>query len=218
MPRTLAAVLAMALALLCALPAQAQNANACWNRDLERIDYLANPPEHGDNNFFTTMVAQSGNVTLLYPAKKSLMEFPQRLYRIRADLHTGTAATATGCTNTYLNGLNYFMSQYAVAPAATAALQGKYKSTTTYPDPDTTYAGGGGVNDGFDGSKYYRYTNWMPVKSGNSITTGTPEDATTACNAALSDPANLYDPACTGNSCNSSSNISACVACVQIAG
>src|SRR5690349_779328 len=122
MPRTLAAVFATALAVLFALPAQAQNANACWNRDLERMDYLANPPEHGDNNFFTTMVAQSGNVSLLYPTKKTMLEFTQRLYRIKYDLHSG-ASPSTGCTNSYLSGRTYFMGTNASAPAGAASLQ-----------------------------------------------------------------------------------------------
>src|SRR5258707_14703878 len=106
MPRPLDPASAAALALLLALPAQAQNANSCWNRDLERMDYLANPPEHGDNQFFTTVVAQTANVTLLYPAKKSLLEFPHLLYRIRKDLG---GASPTGCTITYLSGLTYSM-------------------------------------------------------------------------------------------------------------
>jgi type IV pilus assembly protein PilY1 len=188
-----------------ALPAQAQNANACWNRDLERMDYLVNPPEHGDNQFFTTVVAQTANVTLLYPAKKSLMEFPQRLYRIRKDLG---GASPTACTNTYLSGLTYFMPTTVLPPAGASSLQGTYKSTTTYPDPDTTYAGGGGVNDGFVSTSYYRYQNW-PANGG-----GVAEDATTACTTALTAVGNV----CSGASCSSASNIAACTSCVSNSG
>src|SRR5260370_2451573 len=205
MPRTLAPASAAALALLLALPAQAQTANACWNRDLERMDYLANPPEHGDNQFFTTVVAQTANVTLLYPAKKSLMEFPQRLYRIRKDLG---GASPTACTNTYLSGLTYFMPTTVLPPAGASSLQGTYKSTTTYPDPDTTYAGGGGVNDGFVSTSYYRYQNW-PANGG-----GVAEDATTACTTALTAVGNV----CSGASCSSASNIAACTSCVSNSG
>src|SRR5260370_40460568 len=117
MPRTLAPASAAALALLLALPAQPQNANPCWTRDLERMDYLASPPEHGDNQFFTTVVAQTANVTLLYPAKKSLLEFPQRLYRIPKDLG---GASPTGCSNTYLSSLTYLMPM-TVLPRAGAS-------------------------------------------------------------------------------------------------
>src|ERR1700676_4862237 len=157
MNRALLAGFALASLLLGGSGAQAANANACWNRDLERMDYLIDPPEHGDNNFFTTVVAQTGNVTLLYPGKKSMMEFPQRLYRIRADLG---GASPTGCSNTYLNNRTYFMPTTVTPPAGAASLQGTYNPNTTYPDPDTTYAGGGGVNDGFSSTSYYQSQQW----------------------------------------------------------
>jgi len=154
----------------------AGNANACWNRDLERIDYLANPPEHGDNTFFTTVVAQTGNVTLLYPAKQSLREFAQRLYRIRVDLG---GSGPTGCTNAYLNNRQYFMRTTVTPPAGAATLQGSYKPGTTYPDPDTTYSGGGGVNAGFAAASAYEYQQW-PANDA-----GTPQAPANACAAAL---------------------------------
>src|SRR6266481_1192484 len=154
----------------------AGNANACWNRDLERIDYLANPPEHGDNTFFTTVVAQTGNVTLLYPAKQSLREFAQRLYRIRVDLG---GSGPTGCTNAYLNNRQYFMRTTVTPPAGAATLQGSYKPGTTYPDPDTTYSGGGGVNAGFAAASAYEYQQWPA----NDV--GTPQAPANACAAAL---------------------------------
>src|SRR6266849_6649446 len=58
-----------ALLALCAPAAAFAQATSYWDRNVERMDYLTNPPERGDNNFFTTVVAQTGNVTLLYPAK-----------------------------------------------------------------------------------------------------------------------------------------------------
>ena len=72
-------LLSAVCALLAPAAAFAANANSCWDRDVERMDYLTNPPERGDNNFFTTVVAQTGNVTLLYPAKTSMREFTERL-------------------------------------------------------------------------------------------------------------------------------------------
>src|SRR6266478_1632152 len=103
-----------ALALAAAPSARAANDNSSWDRDIERMDYLTDPPERGDNNFFTTVVAQTGNVSLLYPAKTSMREFTLRLYRIRVDLG---GASPTGCTNTYLNNLQYFMPTNVNAPA-----------------------------------------------------------------------------------------------------
>src|SRR5260370_27500448 len=183
--------------------AQAGNANACLNRDLERMDYSANPPEHGDNTFFPTVVAQTGNVTLLYPAKKRRRVFPQRLYRMRADFG------GTACSNAYLNGRTYFMPTSVTPPAGAASLQGAYKTGTTYPDPDTTYAGGGGVNAGFASASAYEYQQWPANDS------GTPQTPTAACTAALSAPGLI---SCPGGSCSSSSNISACTSCLSTAG
>ncbi len=164
------------LLALCAPAAALAQATSYWDRNVERMDYLTNPPERGDNNFFTTVVAQTGNVTLLYPAKNSMREFTQRLYRIRVDLG---GVTPTGCSNTYLNNLNYFMPTNVNAPAGQAAMQGIFDPTKTYPDPETTYAGGGGVSDNFASASYYRYGNW-PVGSNPA---GTAETATAACSA-----------------------------------
>src|SRR5438477_1302944 len=156
----------VALLALCA-PAAAfgQNATSYWDRDIERMDYLTNPPERGDNNFFTTVVAQTGNVTLLYPAKTSMKEFTQRLYRIRVDLGGATptppkTSAAARCDNAYLNNLTYFMPTNVNPPAGQAAMQGLFDPTKAYPDPETTYAGGGGVTDKFDNASYYLYGNW----------------------------------------------------------
>ena len=88
------------MVLLGAARALADVDQACWNRDVERIDYLQNPPEGGDNEFFTGVSDTSGNtnVTLIWPSHATLMDFSQRLYRIRVDLG-GTSPT--GCSNAY---------------------------------------------------------------------------------------------------------------------
>src|SRR3954469_11790023 len=135
----------VALLALCAPAAALAQATSYWDRDVERMEYLTNPPERGDNNFFTTVVAQTGNVSLVYPAKASLGEFTERLYRIRVDL--GGSAPAR-CTNQYLNGLTYFMPKDVNAPAGSPTYQGSYKPTLNYPDPET-YTGGGAKNQGF---------------------------------------------------------------------
>ncbi|MBF5042813.1 hypothetical protein FGE12_10450 [Aggregicoccus sp. 17bor-14] len=147
-----------AAALLLASSALASNEDdtACWNRDVERLDFFSNPPERGDNQFFTGTSAQGSNtnVTLVYPAKASMKQFTHRMYSIRQ--------AGTGCANTYLNGLTYFMSTNVAPPTGAAALQGTYKnsSTVSYPDPGPTYAGGGGQSDGLTPGNAYRYLTW----------------------------------------------------------
>ena len=173
----------VALLALCAPAVALAQATSEWDRNVERMDYLTNPPERGDNNFFTTVVAQTGNVTLLYPAKTSMREFSQRLYRIRVDLG---GVTPTRCDNTYLNGLAYFMPTNVNAPAGQAAMQGIFDPTKNYPDPETTYAGGGGVSNNFANASFYLYGNW-PVGSNPA---GTAQTSDAAC-AALKDAAGL---------------------------
>ncbi len=172
-----------ALLALCAPAAAFAQATSYWDRNVERMDYLTNPPERGDNNFFTTVVAQTGNVTLLYPAKTSMREFTQRLYRIRVDLG---GLTPTGCGNTYLNNLQYFMPTNVNAPAGQVAMQGIFDPTKNYPDPETTYAGGGGVGDNFSNTSFYMYGDW-PVGSNPA---GNAQTAAAACGA-LKDAAGL---------------------------
>jgi type IV pilus assembly protein PilY1 len=176
-------LLAALLALCAPAAALAQNATSSWDRNVERMDYLTNPPERGDNNFFTTVVAQTGNVTLLYPAKNSLKEFSQRLYRIRVDLG---GLTPTRCDNAYLNALTYFMPTNVNAPAGQAAMQGVFDPLKSYPDPETTYSGGGGVSNNFANASFYLYGNW-PVGSNPA---GTAQTAAAACGA-LKDAAGL---------------------------
>src|SRR2546430_4122685 len=127
----------VALLALCAPAVALAQATSEWDRNVERMDYLTNPPERGDNNFFTTVVAQTGNVTLLYPAKTSMREFTQRLYRIRVDLG---GVTPTRCDNAYMNGLAYFMPTNVNAPAGQPAMQGGFGPPTNHPDPATTHA------------------------------------------------------------------------------
>jgi type IV pilus assembly protein PilY1 len=112
-----------------------------------------------------------------------MKEFPQRLYRIRVDLG---GATPTRCDNAYLNGRPYFMPTNVNAPAGQAAMQGVFDGTKDYPDPETTYAGGGGVNDNFANASYYLYGNW-PVGSNPA---GVAQTAAAACGT-LKDSAGL---------------------------
>ncbi|MGQ0507117.1 MAG: hypothetical protein ACT4TC_17555, partial [Myxococcaceae bacterium] len=151
--------LCFALALFFTGPVVAATDLACWNRDIERMDHLENPPEHGDNGFFTGVSNQSDstNVVLLYPASSSMRELTQKLYRIRVDLG---GITPTGCTNAYLDSLSYFMPNTVAPPAGSAALQGIYSSAKNYPDPGPSYSGGGGQADGLTNNKAYRYLQW----------------------------------------------------------
>ncbi len=148
-----------------ATPALAATDTACWNRDIERLDFFLDPPEKGDNTFFTAVSNsdQNTNVVLLYSATTTMKEFPQKLYRIRVDLG-GT--TPTGCTNTYLNNRTYFMPTDVTAPAGSSALQGVYSASKTYPDPGPTYSGGSGQSDGLSNTSYYQYGNWGVNGSG----------------------------------------------------
>jgi type IV pilus assembly protein PilY1 len=154
--------------MLSGAAASAATDNACWNRDIERLDYYLNPPEKGDNGFFTGATSNTGNtnVTMVYPDKVTMRDFTQRLYRIRVDLG------GTGCSNAYLNGLTYFMSDQAPAPAGSAANQGVYSSAKTYPDPGNYVEGTAAANSGYDftdgltSGRYYRYRNWGANGSG----------------------------------------------------
>ena len=154
--------------------ASAATNNACWNRDVEQLDYSIDPPEHGDQRFFTTIsnTSDNTNVVLLYPDKASLKDFSQRLYRIKVDLG---GASPTGCSNAYLNSMSYFMLDSVAAPAGATALQGVYSSAKTYPDPGPTYSGGAGQSDGLSVGSAYRYLNW-PANGGGSA-----ETVATAC-------------------------------------
>ncbi len=177
-----------------AAPAFGATDSACWNRDLERTEYYVNPPENGDNNFFTSVSSQNQNtnVVLLYPDHASMKELPQKLYRLRVDLG---GASPTGCSNAYLNAAEYFMPSTVTAPAGSALLQGTYSAAKVYPDPGPTYSGGGGQSDGLAVGSAYRYLNW-PANGG-----GTAETVAAACTNAAS-----------------AVRVAACTACVQTRG
>ena len=173
---------------------------ACWNRDVERIDYYLNPPERGDNQFFTAISSQSDNtnVTLLYPAQASMKEFTQRLYRIRVDLG---GATPTGCTNDVPEQPRLLHAhERDPARRARPALQGTYKPASTYPDPGPTYSGGGGQSDGLGGGQR------LPVPELARATAGRDRETfATACTNAGGAaqtgglPAPAWTPAATGS-------------------
>jgi len=183
--------------------ALSQTDNACWNRDVERMDFFQNPPEGGDNNFFTGVVVNSSttNVTLLYPTKATMIDFFQKLYRIRVDLG---GASPTGCSNDYLNNVRYFMPTSIQPPAGAASLQGVYKKTNTYPDPGPTYSGGSGQSDGLSNGSFYRYRNWGANGAGI-----VPETAVNACINALTP---------FGYTLSTDPYVLACVQCVSNSG
>src|SRR5262249_12049210 len=144
------------------------------------LDYYQSPPEGGDNNFFTGVVVNNSttNVTLLYPTKATMMDFPHKLYRIRVDLG---GPSPTGCSNLYLNNLTYYMPTGIQPPAGPLALQGAYSASRTYPDPGPTYSGGSGQSDSLSNGNFYRYRNWGANGAGVLA-----ETAVNACINALS--------------------------------
>src|ERR1041384_2503071 len=152
MNRTLA-LLIVSIAL--APPAFATDPT-CWDRDLERIDTYGNPPSRGDNNFFTFTVSGTANVTMLYPGTKSMRAHPISLYEIwtGGSDAANVAPNGQGCQSTVLDGLGYFMPTTVSPPAAAVSLVGQYSPYKVYPDPETTYSGGGGVADKFEPSAY----------------------------------------------------------------
>src|SRR5258708_91461 len=169
------------LAGVAAAPALAGPDNACWNRDLERLDFYTNPPEGGDNNFFTTTVnaTSSANVSILYMNTLSMGELIYSLTEIRQG-YGGPGPT--GCQNGFLNGLQYFMPAAGIAPPnANPTYLGPYSASKTYPDPIVTYSAGGQSNI-FAAGSAYQYLNW-PV-GGNTVAAPGAQTPTAACNAA----------------------------------
>src|SRR2546427_509798 len=149
------------LLLLCsalALPAAAATDNMCWNRDTERMDFYTDPPTRGDNNFFSFTVSGTANVTMIYPSTASMEALPLSLYELREPAMAGTgtvvAPSGQGCQNQFLNNLDYFMPTTVEPPAASAAFSGSYDKTKRYPEPESTYAGAGGLADGFEDASY----------------------------------------------------------------
>src|SRR5436305_8181975 len=143
---------------LLALPASGATDSLCWNRDTERMDFFTNPPTRGDNNFFSFTVSGTANVTMLYPGTVSMKAFPISLYELRepgvAGMGSVLAPNGQGCQNAFLNNLDYFMPTTVEPPAASAAYSGGYDRTKRYPEPEVTYAGGGGLADNFEDATY----------------------------------------------------------------
>lgn len=130
---------------------------ASWNRDLERLDQYMTPPLGGDNNFFTSAATGAGqpNVVLAYPAGNSLREFTRRMAYIRS--------FGTGCANTYLNDLDYYMPKTIDAPGNAdpywaAPRLGKYDPMAPYPQ-SMTYTSSG-QSDGLNPANAYLYGVW----------------------------------------------------------
>ena len=153
------------ICLALAPPAFAAIDPVCTDRDLERIDTYGNPPSRGDNNFFTFTVSGTANVTMLYPGTRSMRGFPLSLYEIvNGGTDTGTCADGSaspclpshgqGCMNRILDNKEYFMPSTATPPAAPTGLLGAYSPYGRYPDPETSYSGGGGIAAGFEASSY----------------------------------------------------------------
>lgn len=152
MKRTAALLIASTLAL----PAFATD-NVCWDRDVERLDTFGNPPSRGDNNFFTFTVSGTANVTMLYPGTQTMRRFPVSLYEVWTNSNNGYAAVSAGsgrgCQSGTLNNAPYFMPGNATAPAAPSTLAGTtYSAAKSYPEPETSYSGGGGLADNFETS------------------------------------------------------------------
>src|SRR5439155_1385624 len=154
---------------LLSLPASGATDSLCWNRDTERMDFYTNPPTRGDNNFFSFTVSGTANVTMIYPGTASMKQLPLSLYELRDPAVQGSqtlvAPLGQGCQNAFLNNLDYFMPTTVDPPAASAAYSGSYDPTKRYPEPETTYSGGGGLNDNFEASSYTCSSSSCPTDS-----------------------------------------------------
>jgi len=157
---------AASLLLAIAAPgtAAATQDNGAWNRAIERMDHEATGDNRGDYKFFRrgNWKNPKTNVNLIYAAKSSMKDFPLRLHRIRSALG-GTQPT--GCTNAFLNNLEYVMPPDELANAGLTSLAGHYQSNVYYPNPEAVdvFTGGGyGTADNIrtDTSGYYRYLRW----------------------------------------------------------
>ena len=169
-------IIAAALfALSIAAPAFAAVDNACWNRNLQRMDFFMSPPQSGDSQFFSS-VGTKGVVALLFATRNTMNAFPTSLYEFR----TGNPSdpTPTGCSNLTMNALRYYMSGNE-APS----LQGSFSTALTYPDPEPAYTKVLTVSDGIDPTLFYQYGKWPNGPPGSGATS-TPLTALNACNAA----------------------------------
>src|SRR5712664_1297147 len=184
-----------------ALPASGATFYVCWNRDTERMDFYTNPPTRGDNNFFSFTVSGTANVTMIYPGTASMKGLPLSLYELRdpavAGVNMVLAPSGQGCQNAFLNNLDYFMPSTVDPPAASPTYVGTYDPFKRYPEPETTYSGGGGLADNFEaasytchsttcntdstGGKAWRYVLWPANDSGTPDgSNGSVDDACTA--------------------------------------
>src|SRR5881628_3195474 len=99
----------LVVCLAAAAPAAVAQTNpACWNRDIERMDFYTNPPSRGDNTFFSFNVSGTANVTMLYPGTYSMRDLPLSLYELRTGVTTPfdtsiTVGFGRGCSNSFLN-------------------------------------------------------------------------------------------------------------------
>src|SRR5205814_1653197 len=169
-------IIAAALfALSIAAPAFAAVDNACWNRNLQLMDFFMSPPQSGDSQFFSS-VGTKGVVALLFATRNTMNAFPTSLYEFR----TGNPSdpTPTGCSNLTMNALRYYMSGNE-APS----LQGSFSTALTYPDPEPAYTKVLTVSDGIDPTLFYQYGKWPNGPPGSGATS-TPLTALNACNAA----------------------------------
>jgi type IV pilus assembly protein PilY1 len=116
------------------------------------MEFYTNPPSRGDNAFFSFTVSGTANVTMIYPGTQSMRAIPISLYELRqiTPVNPGNGVGTRGCSNSYLNSLQYFMPATVAAPAAPAACLGPYNRDLQYPEPEQAYSGGGGLNDSFE--------------------------------------------------------------------
>lgn len=138
-----------------ALPAFAGTDDMCWARDTERMDFYTNPPSRGDNAFFSYTVSGTSNVTMIYPGTASMRALPISLFELRTAVTTPfngaiDKGKGYGCSNSFLNNLQYFMPSNVAAPAAPPGYLGTYNYQIGYPEPEYAYSGGGGVADNFE--------------------------------------------------------------------
>src|SRR2546421_2283967 len=144
-------IIAVLFELSMAGPALAATDNACWNRNVQRLDFYTAPPASGDSQFFTS-VAPKGVIALLFATRNTMNAFPTSLYEFRTNPND---PTPTGCTNQMMNALRYYMGS-SDAPT----LQGSFNASLSYPDPEPAYTKVLTVSDGIDTTKYYQYGKW----------------------------------------------------------
>jgi type IV pilus assembly protein PilY1 len=161
--------------LLVAPHARAQSsgndASCCLTASNALSAYL-NPPVGEDNSFFTSAGGGDATIAFVLMNRRRMLEFPLNMYEIRiqgsADGQSPDDATATGCSNRYLNSLAYFY------PRA-AALVGPYQAGRTYPAPEHAYKAPGvntnSLTDLFAPARYYKFLTWTSNGAQNPSST-----------------------------------------------